>query len=59
MKRGMMMGIMKVQVNLKRKTKIAKKMSNLNYYSATFFCFFSFGRLLGSKTKKRGPEAIK
>lgn len=25
---------------------------------ATFFCFFSFGRQLGSKTKKRSPEAI-
>ena len=25
---------------------------------ATFFCFFSFGRLLTSKTKKRSPEVI-
>jgi len=27
--------------------------------NATFFCFFSFGRLLVSKTKKRSPEAMK
>ena len=26
---------------------------------ATFFCFFSFGRLFASKTKKRSPEAMK
>jgi len=26
--------------------------------SETFFCFFSFGRLLVSKTKKRSPEVI-
>jgi hypothetical protein len=26
--------------------------------NATFFCLCSFGRLLGSKTKKRSPEAI-
>ena len=52
MKRGMMMGIMKVQVNLKRKTKIAMKMSNLNYYSATFFCFFWSPARFKDKEKK-------
>ena len=35
------------------------KEMTLRHKIATFFCFFSFGRLLTSKTKKRSPEAMK
>lgn len=35
------------------------KEMTLRHKIATFFCFFSFGRLLGSKTKKRNPEVMK
>ena len=52
MKRGMMMGIMKVQVNLRRKTKISKKMNRFKYSLRFSFASFLWSPAR-SKRKKR------